>query len=108
MHKIDILGVKYTIYEKCDIGTKHGECDCSTKTIRLSENLYRPAIANEQENRKAVLQLTLRHEILHAFFHEAGIECGFGMHEEYNINWLAVMYDKINKIFTQLDIAVAK
>ncbi len=43
-----------------------------------------------------------RHEILHAFFDESGLE-GYSEDEQL-INWLAVQSPKIFKIFAELDL----
>ena len=43
-----------------------------------------------------------RHEILHAFFDESGLE-GYSEDEQL-INWLAVQSPKIFKVFTELEL----
>lgn len=41
----------------------------------------------------------LLHEMVHAYFHEAGIEFGYGIHNEDNVNFIARMIPKISNQF---------
>lgn len=42
---------------------------------------------------------TLLHEMIHAYLHEAGIEFGYGIHNEDNVNFIARMIPKISNQF---------
>lgn len=53
----------------------------------------------------------LRHEVLHAFMFESGLDCNIyhpsgqvGGHEEQMVDWFAVQYPKIRRVYEELGI----
>ena len=109
MKKINILGTEYTIL--IDVDEKDmpegadGCADNSTKTIRVAkQELDRNSLQNLEAYKKKVL----RHEIIHAFLYESGLSCNsmgcssWAANEEM-IDWLAIMFSKINKAFKDAD-----
>lgn len=90
--KINVLGVDYEIElieEKDDYMSSEdcdGYCDNYNKVIKVLTHPFK-----EYENS------TVRHEILHAFLYESGIELGYGNHNEDNVNWISLQFDKIRK-----------
>ena len=106
--KVNILGTEYTIEhrkaadnqkisEGCD-----GYCDTSVKLIVVEEMEAEP-------NSKADLEFygkqVVRHEIIHAFMHESGLDAnscsfegGWATNEEM-IDWFAIQSPKIFKAF---------
>lgn len=88
MMEINILGTdyfvifvkekdKFMIEEECI-----GYCDYANKTIVVLED------ENEQH--------TLRHEIIHAYMFESGIQFGTEFHNELCVDWMATQLPKIN------------
>ena len=106
--KIDVLGTKYTIYEKsieqnaflerCD-----GYCDKTSKTIVITKQ--KPD--NELEDGNAYRREILRHEIIHAFLFESGLHENFKHdewgHDETTVDWIAVQFPKLLKAFEKAD-----
>lgn len=101
---INVLGTKYKIKltnesELAEILNSNdikvfGLCDYSKKMIYLDETLP-----------KVVLEETLRHELVHAFFHESGLgtQCDYAREEEL-IDWIALQLPKMTKVCKELEI----
>lgn len=43
----------------------------------------------------------LRHELVHAYLYEAGIDLGYGIHNENNVDFISMIFPKLNKIFKE-------
>lgn len=108
---VNILGTEYTIeertveqdkvLEKCD-----AYCDKTSKEIIISicdkDNCE---LHNPEWYRKKLI----RHECIHAFLFESGIhECAVwttdDSHNEQFVDWIAIQFPKILKVFQELDI----
>lgn len=103
--KIDVLGTEWKIeFRK----RKHmpegmdGYCDRTIKTICIVKNDKSSGFGNYKEYRKA----TIRHEIIHAFLIESGLDSNwqhaeqFG-HDETMVDWFAMQFTKLYKAFEQ-------
>ena len=104
---ISILGTEYEILKKtadtdCLLETMEGYCDNTTKKIVVSRMIPQPgSTVNIDVKEKAVL----RHEIIHAFMYESGLhECSEWGTDETLIDWIALQYPKMNKVFSELGI----
>lgn len=101
--KINILGTEYTIIEE-DFGNKEydGSCDYTSKEIRIRKDNYYE-LGNFKVNRKK----QLRHEIIHAFLAESGLQSNFEHtnfgHEETMVDWIAIQFPKMLKVFEELN-----
>lgn len=102
---VNILGTEYTIEEKelqnQDID---GYCDNTEKLIVIrSDN------TNKVGDFEFLKKKQLRHEIIHAFLSESGLQCNwqhieqFG-HDETTVDWFAIQSPKIFKAFQELNI----
>ncbi|MBR3927724.1 hypothetical protein [Candidatus Proelusimicrobium excrementi] len=116
--KIDILGTEYTI-NRYDFNNKpefeknswNGYCDEVTKEIALVNMKTFPGCENDSDEKlKKIEKQTLRHEIIHAFFNECGLQDstlqyggGWAKNEEM-VDWIALQFDKILKAFKECDI----
>lgn len=102
--KVNILGTEYTIEEctaeedvlLCDCD---GYCDKTAKRIVISKPSPDSSLGDFDVYRKKIM----RHEITHAFLFESGLwECceheQFG-HDEMMIDWFAVQFPKMLKVF---------
>lgn len=105
MMKVNVLGTEYTIeyIELKDEGID-GYCDFSTQHIVIrSDNI------NELEDFEFIQKKQLRHEVIHAFLNESGLQSNFEHanrwgHEETMIDWIAIQFPKILKVFEELKI----
>lgn len=105
--KVNILGTEYTITE-CSgeddelIKSMDGYCDKTTKSIVISIPTPDCNLGDWQVYRKKIM----RHEIIHAFLFESGLHENFEHakqfgHEETMIDWIAVQFPKMQKVFEQ-------
>lgn len=98
LFKIDILGTEYKVIicgnKEMQDEDNYGECDRYMKTIKINRDAFEDeGLTN---NIKGVMEKTLRHELIHAIFHEAGLDCY--AEDELLVDALAILYPKINKI----------
>lgn len=101
--KIDVLGTEYVVkFKELNDEDIDGFCDNTQKLI---------VIRSDNENKvgdfKYLQKKQLRHEIIHAFMSESGLQCNwqhieqFG-HDETTIDWFAIQSPKIFKVFADL------
>lgn len=90
---VNVLGTTYTIYETTGAHDEllrklDGYVTPTEKTIVVNKNaapLYKKQI--------------LKHELVHAFLHESGLDTeSWGGNEEI-VDWIALQFEKINKAF---------
>lgn len=103
---VDILGEEYKIIreefknDECD-----GYCDYTSKEIHIRiDNI------NDVGDFDYLMRKQLRHEIIHAFLSESGLQSNFEHyrqfgHDETLVDWFAIQYPKISKVFAELGIA---
>ncbi len=102
---INILGTKYQI-EIRELKNEEidGFCDYTNRLIVVREDNY-----NKVGNFERLMNKQLRHEIVHAFMAESGLQSNwqhikeFG-HDETTVDWFAIQSPKIFKVFQELDI----
>lgn len=102
---INILGTKYQI-EIRELKNEgiDGFFDYTNRLIVVREDNY-----NKVGNFEILQKKQLRHEILHAFMAESGLQSNwqhieeFG-HDETTVDWFAIQSPKIFKVFQELDI----
>lgn len=102
MQTIDILGTPYLIQkfsgsEDDRMIDNDGFCDFSTKEIGYAEGLE-ISHPGDQKNLELVKQQVLRHEIVHAFMYESGLNTNseFAVNETL-IDWIAIQFPKMLK-----------
>ena len=102
--KINILGMIYTIVEdnafaNSKLINNYAYIECYEKKI-----IYRPVVKDIEtynkldEHQKKIL----RHEIIHAFFHESGLTDYY--RDEVLVDYLAIQFAKIGKAFEELGV----
>ena len=102
-HTINVLGTEYAI-ELRTLNDKDidGFCDNTSKSIVIRSDNY-----NEVGDFEELQKKQLRHEIIHAFLSESGLQCNwqhieqFG-HDETTVDWFAIQSPKIFKVFADL------
>ena len=103
--RILILGTLYTIkYKNLKDADYDGYCDYTARTIVIRTDNY-----NNVENFKQLQNKQLRHEIIHAFLAESGLQCNFEHsttwgHEETMVDWIAIQFPKLLAVYKELDI----
>ena len=115
---VDILGTEYSITKKTHEeepclkeNNWGGFCDATNKEIILLDLDKTESWHKEtQKTRDVITKETLRHEIVHGFFNESGLQDNgnvFGKSwakNEEMVDWFAIQSPKIFKVFKELDI----
>ena len=103
--RILILGTLYKIkYEELKDADYDGYCDYTSKKIVIrSDNHYNVSDFKRLQNKQ------LRHEIIHAFLDESGLQSNFEHsitwgHEETMVDWIAIQFPKLLAVYEELDI----
>mgnify|MGYP000857330482 CR=1 FL=1 len=108
---VDILGTEYKIYYKTDeeepyLETCDGFCDRSRKEIVIAQ--MQPNPDTYQVNLEWYRKKVLRHEIIHAFLHESGLEENSNSSDNWSgneemVDWIAIQFSKILIAFQKAD-----
>ena len=108
MKKINVLGTEYTIVEADSKSEKRlvscdGFCDKTTKEIVITTKTDDSDLGCWEWYRRKIL----RHEIIHAFFIESGMQENFenkpfGIMETI-VDWIAIQFLKMQKAFEAAD-----
>ncbi len=112
---INILGTEYKIeFRNPDKDDKleemEGYTDLFEKLIVIANIEKREGYKNESaEKINKVKSKVLRHEILHAFLNESGLDCNSNRayswaENEEMIDWFAIQSPKIYKVYKELNI----
>lgn len=109
-----ILGTEYLIIKKSyaeepKFEDYDGYCDSHIKLICYCDQTTRPEYTEDDE--RAALKIekeTLRHEILHAYLAECGLDSNSSQAEhwatnEEMIDWIALQFPKIMETFKEAD-----
>lgn len=105
---INILGTDYKIKENCNVDDytplqdNEAYTDFTTKEIIIGE--YGKEY-NSVKNLEYHIKKVKRHEIIHALLYESGLDCNtdWATNEEI-VDWIAMQYPKMKKIFSKLDV----
>ena len=100
--KVDILGTVYTIKEQMEGENEllkgcDGYCDWTTKEIVVNSN-----IDGDVGDMAAYARKVIRHEIVHAFFIESGLDASAGQADSWArnesvVDWFARQGQKIHE-----------
>ena len=110
MQTVNILGATYsieykTIAEDNTLEGIDGYCDYTDRKIVIkSEN------NNNLGDFERLKRKNLRHEIIHAFLSESGLQANFQHcekfgHDETMVDWFAIQFPRIAEVYKKLDIA---
>ena len=113
--EVDILGIKYTIIYKdisddSKLDEMEGYTDLYKKIIVLGKLEQRDYFKDEQKEKlDLVKKKILRHEIIHAFLFESGLDSNSNRSyawadNEEMVDWLAIQSPKIFEVYSKLDI----
>ena len=113
MNEINILGTKYSLIYKNvgedeKLGDVEGYTDLYEKEIVICNLETKSYFENvSKEKIKKVMNKILRHEIIHAFLYESGLDCNSNRiynwaENEEMVDWIAIQSPKIYKVFKEL------
>lgn len=97
--KVNVLGTVYRIKYVPSLDGRGGETDFYTKEIHISEQEDVPP-EFKTDNLKEMQRHVLRHELIHAFLFESGMDQSSTAHEAWAVNeemidWMAIQTPKI-------------
>jgi len=105
--KVNILGTEYEIlkvseneYPKLSTMEANGLCEVFSKEIIIDSKMN-PNSGKEFARFEEFEKKVLRHEIVHAFFHESGLVDY--TNDEDLVNWIALQFPKMLKAFNETD-----
>jgi hypothetical protein len=113
--RCNILGTEYAVIiassdEVPYLKETDGFFDSSVKKIYVDDMQKYQGEADSKEDVNRYARTVLRHEVIHAFLHESGL--GHNSNEveswatnEEMVDWIAIQYPKIKKVFEALDIS---
>ena len=107
MKIINILGTDYTIVHQTEeenpkLENANGICETYSKEIILDNFTIDK---NTLKNVEKFMDKTLRHEVIHAFLHESGLDnnSDYARDEEL-VDWIAIQFPKMYKAFKELGV----
>ena len=111
MKKVDILGANYSIYyksrkEDTSLETRDGYTDNYVKRIVINTDF---SDSWDKESIKVYKNKVLRHEVLHAYLYESGLDVNSNKayswaENEEMVDWFAIQAPKLFKIYKELGI----
>jgi hypothetical protein len=107
MKEVNVLGTMYMLAETTEendarLKGKDGYCDTSEKrcAVDMMRDMPEDGKANPEEYKHTVI----RHELIHAFLYESGLDtCSWAMNEEM-VEWLSIQIPKIAAEFSRLGV----
>ena len=100
---VNVLGTEYTIKRAnkiidLNLEEDDGYCDPSTKTIVIDTFKNSPGSMEDLESYE---KQVIRHELIHAFLFESGLDvCSWAKDEEI-VDWIAHQFPKLQNAFAQ-------
>ena len=110
--KVNILGTEWSIQvvpmgKRFEDRSCEAYCDNSIKTVFIGLREHEP---DDVDDLICIRKQYVRHELIHAFFYESGLnECsmkyqGSWARNEEMVDWMAIHFHKIEKVFKELRI----
>lgn len=113
-NKIRVMGETWILKEGSEeefpaLDSVDGYADTSTRTIVVSQMLEHQSEPTAKEKLSEYKKTVIRHEIIHAFLYESGLEnssagCTAWAVNEEMVDWIAIQAPKIIKVFLDLDL----
>lgn len=105
---INVLGTTYTIETSPDITNEliakqyDGQADFMSKAIHIKD--YTELLPDNDSivAKKEYYNAVLRHELTHAFFHEAGLDAY--AYDETLVDFIALQFPKLQKLFKSQEV----
>lgn len=104
LKKVNILGTEYTIVPEPKLIEMQadGVCKRYDKEISVRDAKDMLDDIDTDEAKRARLNEVFRHEIIHAYFAEAGLMDVYGADEQL-VDWIAIQFPKMLKSFQECD-----
>ena len=101
--KVNVLGSEYTVeFKKLDedslLKTRDGYCEHSVRKIVVCEFEREE---NSIEDLEKYKNDVLRHELVHAFLIESGLQTQSWADNEEMVDWIALQFPKMMKVFQE-------
>lgn len=102
--KVNILGTEYNLIESNEtqdenLKGKDGYCDTSTKECVVDE-MAETGIGMKK-NMPMYKNAVKRHELIHAFLYESGLDEESWASNEEMVDWFAIQFPKMLKVFEE-------
>lgn len=114
MRIINILGTEYKLFVEPSSANKklekcNGYTDYSVKEIHVNDFEEDSKDMMAQKDLEVFKNKVIRHEIIHAFLLESGLDSNSGgvdnwATNEEMVDWIAIQFSKIHKVFVDLEI----
>lgn len=114
MTVINVLGTDYKVFKYTKARDKRlskadGFCDHHAKEIVILDHSEYENEDDAMHNLQDYENKVLRHEIIHAFLYESGLDINSHdidqwARDEEMVDWMAIQFPKMNKIFIELGI----
>ena len=103
--QIDVLGTSYSIrqsnkVENLNLEDADGYCDHSVKSIVIDTFKDSPGSLEDLDEYK---KQVIRHEVIHAFLFESGLDTNSWARNEEIVDWFAIQFPKLLKAFESSD-----
>lgn len=94
---VDILGTNYTVKQDDTLINSMADGLCKSYSKEITHRGAKDMLCNDDpiEVKKIRFSEVLRHELIHAFFHEAGLD-NYGS-DEVLVDWMAKQFPKMIK-----------
>ena len=107
MKKVNILGTEYTLIETTQAEDQNlegvdGYCDTSIKEC-VVEKMEASGVIREKKNLPEYKKAVTRHELIHAFLFESGLDCCSWANNEEMVDFFAIQFPKLLKVFKDSD-----
>lgn len=105
MKSVNVLGTEYTVREDTDrndpsLKQCDGYCDTSIKLCVIVNPEHDVMSKKNMEDYK---KRVTRHELVHAFLYESGLDTETFANDEEVVDWIAIQFPKMLKVFQELD-----
>lgn len=107
--KVNILGTNYEIIEQNEnenlkISEAYGLLEKHSKKIVLDSDILNEKDIMKSERIELFKNKVLRHEIIHAFLVESGLDTNCDWHKEEMVDWFAWQMPKLINVLEELGI----
>ena len=106
--EVNILGTEYTISitpkgEDPRLEDNDGYTDTSEKLCVIDDLSEAEKCIESKGDLKSYRRQVMRHEIVHAFLFESGLDVNSWAYNEELVDWFAIQFPKIAKAFAEAD-----
>lgn len=107
MKKVNVLGTEYAVIISNEgndekLVGKDGYCDTSIKECVIDE--MNDTSINARKNLKEYQKSVIRHELIHAFLFESGLDvCSEWAKNEEMVDYFAIQFPKLLQAFKEVD-----